>query len=180
MIDSYLFKSLEVEEVIATLPYILHPDAENPIYIFKDCEDITNLDVKRSFRYFGILNIPQLKGLDLYIGHITEKTKNNQIFVRGVVFTNDRNKIAIFHRAPNALNHDDYTLMLRENNTLLYRSGVIPGKGYRFNIENHLIIPGEKYTPFKLNSSSIETGLEKMPSNVRLAEILAGLNPNFQ
>lgn len=172
------FEVLYVKEVIETLPIVLHSNAENPMYVFNKGY-LENSEVMGSFRYFGMATIPEIKGIRNYFGYLTEYIKGRGVFMRGVIFTNDNDKIAIFHRAKNGIINEDYTLILRDKNKLLYRSGVVPGKGHRFNVENHLIIPGQKYTPFKLNSPSIEKGLEKIPSNVKLAEILAGLNPNF-
>ena len=178
MVNGNSFEVLPVEEVITTLHCVLHADAEKSRYIFNDGYSQTP-QVMTSFRYFGIVSIPEIKGISNYLGYLTEHVEGRASFMRGVIFTNNNDKIAIFHRAQNGTINDDYTLILRDKNRLLYRSGVIPGKGYRFNVENHLITPGEKYTPFKLNSVSIEKGLEKTPGNVKLAEILAGLNPNF-
>ncbi len=178
MVNENSFEVVPVKDVISTLHQVLHVDAENPKYVFNN-EYPQTPQVMTSFRYFGILSIPQIKGIANYMGYLTEYIEGRGSFMRGVIFTNDEDKIAIFHRAQNGTTNEDYTLILRDKNKLFYRSGVIPGKGYRFNVENHLITPGKKYTPFKLNSVSIEKGLEKTPGNVKLAEILAGLNPNF-
>jgi len=178
MVNQNSFDVLHVKEVIDTLPFVLHANAENSQYVFNSEYDV-NLAVKESFRYFGIVALPEIKGIGNYMGYLTEYVEGRGSFMRGVVFTNGENKIAIFHRSPNGVINEDYTLILRDKNRLLYRSGVVPGKGYRFNVENHLIIPGQKYTPFELNSPSIKKGIEQTPKNIRLAEILAGLNPNF-
>jgi hypothetical protein len=179
MVNQNSFDVLHVKEVIDTLPFVLHANAENPMYVFNK-DYLENSEVIRCFKYFGMASIPEIKGIRNYLGYLTENVEGRGNFMRGVVFTNNaEDKIAIFHRSPNGIINDDYTLVLREKTKLLYRSGVVPGKGYRFNVENHLIIPGQKYTPFELNSPSIKKGIEQTPKNIRLAEILAGLNPNF-
>lgn len=175
------FNVIEVGQVIRTLPIVLHERAENPIYVFNE-NYIDNSPIKESFRYFGILTLSQIKGMDHYMGYLTEHIEGRGSFMRGVIFTNNKDKIAIFHRSPNASIPEDYTLILRDENSLLYRGGVIPGKGHTYKIENHKVIPGQRYNPFKLNfdlSSNLDLQNLTVPKNIKLAEILAGFNPNF-
>lgn len=182
MVNGNSFNALEAQEVIKSLHYVLHKDAENPRYIFNQENpedtmhifDPKNSCVLRSFRYFGILALPETKNLSYYKGYITESVENRGNFVRGVVFTNNLDKIAIFHRAPNATINEDYTLMLRDKNKLIYRGGVIPGKGYHYEKEI-TINPGVNYAPLQLKPHFICP----IPENIKLISILAGYNPNF-
>lgn len=167
MADSNTFKVRSIEELIEVFPEIFSENSSkyklDNSYVNLDGSSLINFTFKKSD--FNLDNSIS------YLGTLTQNELNK---VLGIVFcSKNKNILGIFYQSKVPKNENDYVLALRQNNSILYRGGIIPGKGYQVEKE------------FDVNPNSdfdwpnLSNPLVKYPNHKpEIVSIIAGYNPN--
>lgn len=172
MEDNNTFKVMEIEELIKTFPenYTLSSNNTSLDYSIKANFKLLekSSEIVSKFSELNALNHWDLFGYN-------KINKNNSSNVKiGISFTNLNDKLALFIRSENAIVDEDYVFVIRTGNEVLYRGGVIPGKGYQVE-KKFTVIPGENFK-FPDLSNSQKNYPNHKPD---ILEIVVGKNSNY-